>query len=117
MEEENKVVEEQPKQEEPKKEEGGMSQESKNALMAFIFSVVGFGFAWGWWVALIGSALGIVGLVFINKNEKEAEKQPFKTFGKIAKPLAIADIIIGAVMFTTALLVTIITAIIAAVNA
>ena len=48
-------------------EGGGMKPESKNALLAFIFAVVGFGFACGWIAAIVGMVFGIVSLVFQKK--------------------------------------------------
>ena len=119
MEEENKVVEE-AKAEEAKAEEvheekqEGLASNSKMALISFILSVVGFGFAWGWFAALVGTGLGIASLCVLKKNEPETEQQPFKTFAKIAKPVAIVDIIAGAVMFLIALIVTIVGVIAAA---
>ena len=99
MEEENKVVEaevaEAPK-EEPK-QEGGMTPNCKNALMAFIFAVVGLAFSWGWFIGSVaGLVLGILSVVFLKKVEGEVEKQPFRTFSKIAKPLGIVAIILSA---------------------
>ncbi len=122
MEEEKKDVQEveEVKAEEPKAEEqqqGGMQPNSKNALIAFILSVVGFGFAWSWYVAIVGVILGIISLVFQKKIQGEVEQQPFKVFGKIAKILAIVDIIVGAIMFVVALIVTIVIAVGAAAAA
>ena len=125
MEEEKKDVQEveEVKAEEVRAEEaqaeqqGGMQPNSKNALIAFILAVVGFGFAWSWYVAIVGTILGIISLVFQKKIQGEVEQQPFKVFGKIAKILAIVDIIVGAVMFVVALIVTIVLAIGAAAAA
>ena len=122
MEEEKKDVQEveEVKAEEPKAEEqqqSGMQPNSKNALIAFILSVVGFGFAWSWYVAIVGVILGIISLVFQKKIQGEVEQQPFKVFGKIAKILAIVDIIVGAIMFVVALIVTIVIAVGAAAAA
>ena len=122
MEEERKDVQEveEVKAEEARPEqsqEGGMRPESKNALIAFILSVVGFGFAWGWFAAIVGTVLGIISMVFLKKIDREVEQQPFRVFSKIAKILAIVDIIVGAVMFVVALIVTIVGAVLAAAAA
>lgn len=108
-------VKEEPKQEE---QSGGMQPNSKFALISFILCVVGFSFAWGWIAtSWIGIGLGIASLIVLKKNDPATEQQPFKTFAKIAKPVAIADIIIGAIMFVVALTVTIVGAILAAAEA
>ena len=86
-----------------------MSEQSKNALIAFILAVVGAGFAFAWYAAIVAVPLGIVSLACGKKNDPETDEQPFKTFAKIAKPVAIAEIIVGAVMFVVAILVLIIT--------
>ena len=122
MEEEKKDVQEveEVKAEEPKAEEqqqGGMQPNSKNALIAFILSVVGFGFAWSWYVAIVGVILGIISFAFQKKIQGEVEQQPFKVFGRIAKILALVDIIVGAIMFVVALIVTIVLAVGAAAAA
>ena len=120
MEEERKEVEE-VKAEEVREEaapaeaeqQSGMRPESKNALIAFILSVVGFGFAWASYASIVGCILGIIALVFHKKIDREVEQQPFRVFGKIAKILGIVDIIVGAISF----LVWIIVAIVLAVGA
>ena len=120
MEEERKEVEE-VKAEEVREEaapaeaeqQSGMRPESKNALIAFILSVVGFGFAWASYASIVGCVLGIIALVFHKKIDREVEQQPFRVFGKIAKILGIVDIIVGAISF----LVWIIVAIVLAVGA
>jgi uncharacterized membrane protein len=92
MEEEKKEVvqaEEQPQQ-------GGMTPNSKNALAAFIASVVGVCFSAGWFIgAIIGIVGGALGLSWLKKINGEVEKQPFRTFGKIAKPVSIVSLILG----------------------
>ena len=116
MEEEKKEleVEEVKAEETPAQQEGGMAQNSKFALIAFILAVVGFTFAWGWFAtSWIGIGLGIASLILLKKNQPETEQQPFKTFARIAKPVAIADIIIGAVMFVVAIIVSVVQLIIA----
>ena len=92
MEEEKKEVvqaEEQPQQ-------GGMTPNCKNALAAFIASVVGVCFSAGWFIgAIIGIVGGALGLSWLKKINGEVEKQPFRTFGKIAKPVSIVSLILG----------------------
>ena len=117
MEEEKKEVEVEEVKAPEEKQEGGMNPQSKSALLSFIFAVVGFGFACGWIVGLVGSIFGIVSLSILKKNEPATEQQPFKTFAKIAKPVAIVDIILGAVMFVVALIVIIVGAVAAAAAA
>ena len=123
MEEEKKELEFEevkPEVEDVKEEQqqGGMQPNSKFALISFILCVVGFSFAWGWIAtSWIGIGLGIAALIVLKKNNPETEQQPFKTFAKIAKPVAIADIIIGALMFVVALIVTIVQAVLIAAEA
>lgn len=118
MEEEKKELQaEEVKPEEPAQQSGGMTPQSKGALLSFIFAVVGFGFSCAWIAAFVGTVLGIVSLVLLKKNNPETEKQPFKTFAKIAKPVAIVDIILGAILFVIALIVMIVTAVAAAAAA
>lgn len=92
MEEEKKEVvqaEEQPQQ-------GGMTPNCKNALAAFIASVVGVCFSAGWFIgAIIGIVGGALGLSWLKKINGEVEKQPFRTFSKIAKPVSIVSLILG----------------------
>lgn len=92
MEEEKKEVvqaEEQPQQ-------GGMTPNCKNALAAFIASVVGVCFSAGWFIgAIIGIVGGALGLSWLKKINGEVEKQPFRTFGKIAKPVSIVSLVLG----------------------
>ena len=116
MEEERKEVEEVKAEEvreeqQPAEQQSGMRPESKNALIAFILSVVGFWFACGWYVAIVGVVLGIVALAFHKKIDREVEQQPFRVFGKIAKIVAIVDIILGAVVFVVMIIVSIILAV------
>ena len=98
-------------------QESGMKPESKNALIAFILAVVGFGFACAWIAGIVGTVLGIVALQFHKKIDKPVEQQPFKVFEKIAKIVAIVDIILGAVLFVVALIVIIVGAVAAAAAA
>lgn len=101
----------------PAEQEGGMRPESKNALIAFILSVVGFGFAWASYASIVGCILGIIALVFHKKIDREVEQQPFRVFGKIAKILGIVDIIVGAISFLVWIIVAIVLAAVAAANA
>ena len=118
MEEEKKdvqEVEEVKAEQKPAEQESGMKPESKNALIAFILAVVGFGFACAWIAGIVGTVLGIVALH--KKIDKPVEQQPFKVFEKIAKIVAIVDIILGAVLFVVALIVIIVGAVAAAAAA
>lgn len=101
----------------PAEQEGGMRPESKNALIAFILSVVGFGFAWASYASIVGCILGIIALVFHKKIDREVEQQPFRVFGKIAKILGIVDIIVGAISFLVWIIVAIVLAATAAAAA
>ena len=100
MEEETKVVlEKEERAEEPQQQqEGGMTPNCKNALIAFILAVVGFGIGWVYGVGCIaGIVLGIISLSFLKKIDGEVEKQPFRTFSKVAKPVAIVTIVWSAI--------------------
>ena len=91
MEEEKKEVVQAEEQ-----QQSGMTPNCKNALAAFIASVVGVCFAAGWFVgAIIGIVGGILGLSWLKKINGEVEKQPFRTFSKIAKPVSIVSLILG----------------------
>lgn len=74
---------------------GGLTQNCKAALGAFIASVVGLGLS-AIFIGLIG---GILGISFLKKIKGEPEKQPFKVFAKIAKPVSIVTIILSIAMF------------------
>lgn len=78
--------------------QGGTTEQSKSALTAFILSLVGFIVAWAPFVSIAGIILGAIALGRGKKNNPETQQQPFKTFGRIAKPVAIVDIIAGACM-------------------
>lgn len=115
MEEERKeevVVNEEPAAEQ-EQQQGGMKPESKKALVSFILSIVGFGFACAWYVAIVGVVLGIVSLAL----NRSTDQQPFRTFSKVAKPVGIVDIILGSIMFIVAIIVTIVTIVAAAIAA
>lgn len=70
-------------------------QDVKNALVAFILAAVGFFGSAGCIVAIV---LGAISLGFLKKIKGTVEKKPHAVFMKIAKPVAIVDIILGAVM-------------------
>lgn len=103
MEEENKVVaEEEQKQEvaevneQPQQQSGGLDEDSKFSLTTFILAVVGFIVCAGWIIGgIAGIVLGIIALGRV-KNCK-AVKQPFRTFERVAYPVAIVDIVLGAI--------------------
>lgn len=105
MEEENKqevvaaeeakeVKEEQPQQE---NQQGGLDEVSKFSLITFILSVVGLAVCGGWVIG--GIACTVLGAISLGRVKKcNAVKQPFRTFDKISKPVAIVDIILGIVV-------------------
>lgn len=106
------AVEEQQSQE-------GMTKQSKGALTAFILSVVGLFFCWSP-AGIVAIVLGIVSLATGKKNNPETQQQPFKVFGRIAKPVGIVDIVAGAIASLVWLIVLIVWAVglaVAAVNA
>ena len=107
MEEEKKELEVEEVKEEPR-QEGGMTPQSKAALVGFILAVVGFGFAWAHLASFVGIILGIIALVFLKKNDPATSQQPFATFAKIAKIVAIVDIVVGSISFVVWLIVTIV---------
>ena len=72
----------------------GSSPNCKNALSAFIAAIIAlvlssFG---------IGFIPGIISLSFLKKIHGEPERQPFRAFAKIAKPVSIVSIILSVVM-------------------
>ena len=89
--------------------QGGMTEQSKSALTAFILSMVGFLMSFAWLFAIAGIVLGAIALGKGKRNDPETQQQPFKTFGRIAKPVAIVDIVLGAIMFVVYLVVLIVT--------
>lgn len=111
------VVEEKQQQEPAQQPQNGdMEPQAKSALTAFILSAVGFLLGFAWLFSISGVVLGLISLKKIKENDPETEQQPFRTFGRIAKPLAIVDIVLGAVAFVLYLVFFIIN-IVAAVNA
>lgn len=120
MEEENKVVEQEPVQEEKPAEqsEGGMSENNKFSLITFILSCVGFVVGSMW---IIGGIAGIIlGVIALKRlPNSKPDRNPFKVFDKVSKPVAIVDIVFGAIMIVvyTIILISAIVAAIAAANA
>lgn len=107
MEEENKqevVVKEEPKEEakqeqQPAQEnqQGGLDESSKFSLITFILACVGLAVCGGWIVG--GIACTVLGSISLGRVKKcNAQKQPFRTFERVAKPVAIVDIILGIIV-------------------
>ena len=102
MEEENKVVEAEPVAEEKPAEQPAQQPQQENdpnkfSLITFILAVVGFAAAWMW---IIGGIAGIIlGAISLKRlPNSNPNRKPFTIFDKISKPVAIVDIIAGAVM-------------------
>lgn len=100
MEEEKKELQ----AEEVKAEEAPVAEQvpaeevdAKNALIAFILSAIGFVGAPIPFGGVVSIVLGILALSFLKKIQGEVTKQPHRVFSKIAKPVAIVDIIFGAI--------------------
>ncbi len=112
------VVEEPEQQAEPQEQpqNGEMTPQSKSALTSFILAAVGFLLGFAWLFSVAGIVLGLISLSKLKGNDPETEQQPYKTFGRVAKPVAIVDIVLGAVMFVV-YLVLFILEIVAAVAA
>lgn len=102
MEEENKqevVQEEQPKQEvvESNQQNEGMDEDSKFSLITFILACAGLVVCAGWIIG--GIACAVLGFVALGRVKNcKAVKQPFRTFDRISKPVAIVDIALGIVV-------------------
>ena len=115
MEEENKVVEAEPvKEEQPAEQPAQQGQDqNKFCLVTFILAVVGFAAAWMW---IVGGIAGIIlGAIALKRLPNcKSEQNPFRIFNKISKPVAIVDIIAGAIM-TVVYTIYLILAIVAAV--
>ena len=125
MEEENKVVEAEPVAEEKPAEQPAQqpAQEGQNpekfSLVTFILACVGFTAAWMW---IIGGIAGIIlGVMALKRVPQcKTEKNPYRIFNKISKPVAIVAIIAGAVMtvvYTIYLILAIVAGVAAAANA
>ena len=102
MEEENKVVEAEPVAEEKPAEQPAQQPQQENdpnkfSLITFILAVAGFAAAWMW---IIGGVAGIIlGAISLKRlPNSNPNRKPFTIFDKISKPVAIVDIIAGAVM-------------------
>ena len=118
MEEENKQelveVKEEPKQEvaeQPKQEQSsGLSENNKYSLITFILATLGLMLCHGWFIGKIrngnyadcvswliaGIACAVLGIIANNRVKNlNADRQPFKTFDKFSKPVAIVDIPLG----------------------
>ena len=119
MEEENKqevVEEEQPKQEvsEVKQEQSNsMDEDSKFSLITFILACAGLVVCAGWIIG--GLACAVLGLIALGRVKNcKAVKQPFRTFDRISKPVAIVDVVLGfvvALAYTIKLIIDIVDAI------
>lgn len=84
----------------------------KSALISFILALVGFA---GAGAGFVGAILGIVSLNF-NKKAGVVTQKPHSIFKRIAKPVAIVDIIAGfatTVLYIVLIVVAIVGAIVA----
>ena len=115
MEEENKVVaEEEQKQEvvESNQQNESMDEDSKYSLITFILACAGLVVCAGWIVG--GLACAILGLIALGRVKNcKAVKQPFRTFDRISKPVAIVDVVLGfvvAIIYTIKLIIDIVQA-------
>ena len=118
MEEEKKEVVEEASVEEVKAEQAPAEEINseanlKNVLISFILAVAGFVVSAS---AIVTMILGIVALNFLKKVPGQVTKAPHKVFQKIAKPVAIVDIVVGIVV-TVAYIIWAIVAIVIAVGA
>ena len=101
---EEKVVDAEVVDAEPVKEEAPVATrpaeddaKAKNALAAFIMSIIAFCLAW----EPVGSIAGIIlGAIALNKSKAAAGvvRKPHAVFNKVAKPVAIVSLIAGIVM-------------------
>ena len=94
MEEEKKEVVEEVKAEQAP-EQVDSEQNLKNVLISFILAVAGFVVSAS---AIVTMVLGIISLNFLKKVPGQVTKAPHKVFQKIAKPVAIVDIVLGIVV-------------------
>ena len=117
MEEENKqevVQEEQPKQEvaESNQQNEGMDEDSKYSLITFILACAGLVVCAGWIIG--GLACAVLGLIALGRVKNcKAVKQPFRTFDRISKPVAIVDVVLGfvvAIIYTITFIIDIVKA-------
>ena len=121
MEEENKQevveVKEESKQEQPvEQQNSGLDEDSKYSLITFILACAGLVVCAGWIVG--GLACAILGLIVLGRMKNcKAVRQPFRTFDRISKPVAIVDVVLGfvvAVVYTVKFIIDIVQAIQAA---
>lgn len=84
-----------------------MTEQSKSALTSFILAAIGFLLGFAWLFSVAGIVLGCISLGKLKGNDPETEQQPYKTFGRVARPVAIVDIVLGAVMFVVYLVILI----------
>ena len=120
MEEENKVVEAEPVAEEKPAEQPAQQPQDPNkfSLITFILALVGLAVCY----APVGSLAGIILGAMASKRLKVSnpDKNPFKVFDKVSKPVGLVDLIVGIVAtvgWTIYFAVLAILAIIAAVGA
>ena len=118
---EEEVVAEEPREEAAVAEAPrGGEDGDKYTLTTFILACVGFVVGWGW---IVGGIAGIVLCAIALKRSKaniEATKQPFITFRKVAKIVAIVGLICSIIMtvvYTIYFIIAIAAAIAAAANA
>lgn len=71
--------------------------QAKNALMAFILSLVGFGTDAIPFVSIASIILGCIALK-LNRAAAGITRKPHAIFQKISKPFAIIDIVLGIIM-------------------
>lgn len=69
------------------------------ALTSFILSIIAVAFSSTGVLCIPGLVLGIVGLAF-SRNSEAVSKRPYFVFHKIALPMSIAAIVVGALMAT-----------------
>ena len=117
MEEENKQelveVKEESKEEPKQEQSGGLSENNKYSLITFILATLGLLICHGWFIGKIrngtygdcvswfiaGIACAVLGIIANSRVKNlKADRQPFKTFDKFSKPVAIVDIPLGFVV-------------------
>ena len=117
MEEENKQelveVKEESKEEPKQEQSGGLSENNRYSLITFILATLGLLICHGWFIGKIrngtygdcvswliaGIACAVLGIIANSRVPNlKADRQPFKTFDKFSKPIAIVDIPLGFVV-------------------
>ncbi|MCQ2798031.1 MAG: hypothetical protein MJ241_06270 [Bacilli bacterium] len=91
MEENKEIVEE------VKTEPAPAAEDTKPALLAFIFAIIGATLIWIPFANIAGIVFAFIALKKA-KGAANTQTNPFKVFVKIAKPLAIVGIIAGFIM-------------------